>query len=84
VSYAGTYGADETCRHDTYWRSCGEGCSLVGPRATETQIAEATARRKQEIADRQAEREAKQAERHVYRVVKDGLGHVIVSEEITE
>lgn len=22
MSYAGTYGPDETCEHDSYWRSC--------------------------------------------------------------
>lgn len=37
MSYDGTYGAEETCRHDHYWRSCGV-CSHIGPKATDEQI----------------------------------------------
>lgn len=55
MSYAGTYGADETCKHDVYWRSC-SSCSLVGPRATEEQIQQRLREREQEIEhDRQEE-----------------------------
>lgn len=40
MSYAGTYGADETCPHDSYWRSC-RYCSGIGPRPTPVQITQA-------------------------------------------
>jgi predicted small metal-binding protein len=39
LSYAGTYGADETCPHDTYWKSCAY-CSTLGPKPTRQQIAD--------------------------------------------
>lgn len=74
MSYAGTYGFDETCSHGDYWRSCGAGCSLVGPRATSQQIAEALARQRERQEREQAEREAKRAERHSYVVTTDGFG----------
>lgn len=35
MSYAGAYGADETCRHGCYWRSCSE-CSGGGARYERT------------------------------------------------
>lgn len=38
MSYAGTYGADETCPHGTYWRSC-DYCNTLGPRPAADQIA---------------------------------------------
>ncbi len=65
MSYAGTYGADETCRHDTYWRSC-QFCNQIGPRATEEQFVALQKRRdeewRQQQADKEAAREAKVAE----------------------
>lgn len=48
MSYAGTYGEDETCNHGRYWRSCAF-CSGIGPRATREQIDEHHRRRLQEI-----------------------------------
>lgn len=38
MSYAGTYGDDETCRHGNYYRSCNVGCGRIGPNATPDQI----------------------------------------------
>ena len=76
MSYAGTYGADETCRHDTYWRSCRE-CSEVGPRATAAQVREARERRLALAAKADAEAERKKAERHTSTVVRDGFGRII-------
>jgi hypothetical protein len=40
MSYEGTYGPNETCPHDRYWRSC-EYCSTLGARPTPEQIAQA-------------------------------------------
>lgn len=54
MSYAGTYGADETCRHDRYWRSCAD-CSEVGPKATAQQVM--AARQRRLAAYKQAEEE---------------------------
>ncbi len=39
MSYDGEYGANETCRHDRYYRSC-EYCSRIGPNATQEQYKE--------------------------------------------
>lgn len=83
MSYAGTYGPDETCRHDTYWRSCAE-CSLVGPRATAEQSRAAREAWDARIAEEQAERERKRSERHTHIVVTDGYGKVISREEVPE
>lgn len=76
MSYAGTYGPDETCRHDTYWRSCAD-CSEVGPRATPKQVKKARERRLARVAAEQAERERKAAERHTSTVVRDGFGKIV-------
>lgn len=77
MSYAGTYGADETCSHGSYWRSCMAGCSLVGPRATAEQIRAARDRQRAEQRKAEAERKRKADER--WRVVQivDGFGRVI-------
>lgn len=56
MSYAGLFGADETCRHDTYWRSCSV-CSEIGPKATDAQIKRNRERRDKEQVKR-ARREA--------------------------
>ena len=57
MSYAGTYGADGTCNHDCYWRSCPD-CNAIGPRATQAQIDSYRRQRGLEIeATRQAELE---------------------------
>jgi hypothetical protein len=63
MSYAGTYGADETCRHDSYWRSCAL-CSLVGPDATPEQIRRAQKRqaeKAEEVKERTRKNKIKQA-----------------------
>jgi len=79
MSYAGTYGADETCRHDTYWRSCAD-CSEVGPRATTAQVKKAREKRMAAAVKAEADRERRAAERNTSTVVRDGFGR-IVSEE---
>lgn len=76
MSYAGTYGPDETCRHDHYWRSCAD-CSEVGPNATAEQVREARERRLERVAAEKAAREAKAAERHTSTVVRDGHGRIV-------
>lgn len=81
MSYAGTYGPDETCRHDTYWRSCAD-CSEVGPRATEKQVRKARERRLAAVAQAKQERERKAAERHTSMVVRDGFGRIISEEPV--
>ena len=50
MSYAGTYGDDETCIHDRYWRSCPD-CSEIGPRATPDQIDKRRQERADELVD---------------------------------
>jgi hypothetical protein len=76
MSYAGTYGADETCRHDHYWRSCPD-CSEVGPRATDAQVRAARKRGLEVAAKAEAERQRKAAERHTSTVVRDGFGRIV-------
>ncbi len=76
MSYAGTYGPDETCQHDTYWRSCA-GCSLVGPKATEEEITKAITQRHKRSLVAERERIKKVAERHKSVVVRDGFGRII-------
>ena len=76
MSYAGTYGPDETCRHDQYWRSCRE-CSEVGPRATAKQVREAREKRLASLAVDARETERKRAERHTSTVVRDGFGRIV-------
>lgn len=80
MSYAGTYGDDETCMHNTYWRSC-KDCSLVGPKATQEQIDAAKDARIKEVETLLAERERKAAERHTSTVVRDGFGKIISEEK---
>lgn len=76
MSYAGTYGPDETCRHDRYWRSCAD-CSEVGPRATAEQSRKARERRLAAAAEADAEAERISAERHEWIVVRDGFGRIV-------
>lgn len=82
MSYAGTYGPDETCRHDTYWRSCAD-CSEVGPKATPEQVRKAREKRLAAVEAAKQERQRKANERHTSTVVRDGFGR-IVSEEPTD
>ena len=76
MSYEGTYGDDETCRHDHYWRSCAE-CSEVGPKATQEQVDKARAKRLATAAKAEEERQRKAAERHTSTVVRDGHGRIV-------
>jgi hypothetical protein len=62
MSYAGTYGADETCRHDCYYRSCAF-CWPIGPQATDEQIA---ARFEREARERQERAEAERQRQRAY------------------
>jgi ribosome-binding protein aMBF1 (putative translation factor) len=82
MSYAGTYGPDETCRHDTYWRSCSD-CSLVGPKATEEEITAARFNQKAWNLANEKARARKQAERHTSTVVRDGFGRIINEKQET-
>ncbi len=76
MSYAGTYGADETCRHNLYWMSCGD-CSLVGPKATEEEVSIAIAKREAKIKEVEDKCVKKKAERYTSTVVRDGFGNII-------
>ncbi len=48
MSYAGTYGDEDVCIHDRYWRSCPD-CSEIGPRATPDQIQKGRQERADEL-----------------------------------
>ncbi len=76
MSYAGTYGPDETCKHDSYWRSC-MFCSIVGPNATDEQIVEVIAQREERALIAESERIRKVTERHKSVVIRDGFGRIV-------
>lgn len=83
MSYAGTYGPDETCMHDCYYKSC-QWCCNIGPRATQEQIDAQINKRINEIKAAQDERDRRNSERHVriWREVTDGYGRTIERVEL--
>ncbi len=83
MSYAGTYGSDETCKHYSYWRYC-MYCSLIGPNATDEQIVAVVAQRQERALIDENERIKKVAERYKSVVVRDGFGRIISETEEKE
>ncbi len=83
MSYEGTYGPDETCQHDSYWRSCAD-CSLVGPNATDEQVKAVVAQREERALIAEKERIKKVDERHKSIVIRDGFGRIVseIQEEV--